>query len=86
MPLPDRVTRSPSFTVWSVPAFAVGSSLSARTVTFTVSVMLSLPTVIVSVNVRTSSAVRSGAVKLGVAVVAPVNVTVERPPPVWLHE
>ena len=68
------------------PAFAVGGSLSARTVTSIVSVTLSSPTVTVSVIVRTSSANRFGAVKVGVAVFALVRLTVELPPAVWRHE
>ena len=48
--------------------------------------MLSLPTVTVSVNVRSAFVSRFGAVKLGVAVSAPVRITVELPPPVWRHE
>ena len=76
---------SPSVTVWSCPAFAVGSSLSAWTVTATVSVPLAPPAVTVSVNVSVPFDVRFGAVKLGVAVVEPVSVTLGLPP-VWLHE
>ena len=83
---PSRRTALASYTVWSGPASAVGSSLSAWTVTTTVSVMVSLPTVTVSVNVRSSFASRLGAVKLGVAVAAPVRRTVEAPPAVWRHE
>ena len=47
---------------------------------------LSPPTVTDRVNVSVTSAVRpDGAVKLGVAVVAPVSVTAGLPP-VWRHE
>ena len=57
----------------------------ALMVTSTVSVALSPSTVTVSVNVSVASSAMFGAVKLGVAVVAPVSVTVGLPP-VWLHE
>ena len=91
--LPDRLTASPSSTVWSGPAFADsglgGTPEAADTVTSTVSVSVSIasePTPTVSVNVSVTSLVRPvGAVKPAVAVFAPVSVTVGLPP-VWLHE
>ena len=60
------------------------------TVTSTVSVSLSgnslsAPNVTVRLNVSVTSAVTSGAVKLGVSVVAPVRLTVGAPP-VCCHE
>ena len=58
---------------------------TGRTVTSTVSLALSPAAVTVSVNVSVASTVTSGAVKLGVAVVAPVRTTVGLPP-VWRHE
>ena len=70
----------------SGPASAVGPSLSARTVTSTVSVTLSSPTVTVSVNVKVPSDSRFGAVKVGVAVSARVMGTVYLPPAVWAQE
>ena len=49
------------------------------------SVALAPPAVTVSVNVSVTSAITNGAVKRGVAVVAPVSATFGVPP-VWLHE
>ena len=51
----------------------------------TVSVAVAPPAVTVSVNTRVVSSCRTGATKLGVAVVASVNVTVGSPS-VWAHE
>ena len=49
------------------------------------SVALSPPAVTVSVNVSVASDATSGAVKPGVAVDAPVKITLGLPP-VWRHE
>ena len=91
-PLPSKLTASPSYTVWSGPASATnkGETVPADTVTFTVSVSLSgnsvpAPNVTVRLNVSVTSAVTSGAVKLGVSVAAPVRLTVGVPP-VCRHE
>ena len=51
----------------------------SRTVTFTVSVSLSPSAVTVSVNLSVVSSSTSGAVKRGLAVVAPVSVAVGLP-------
>ena len=71
------------------PSATLGESVDrvglALMVTSTESVALSSPAVTVNVNVNITSAVTFGAVKLGVAVVAPVRLTVGLPP-VWLHE
>ena len=92
--MPSRLTACPGFTVWSGPASAVSNSgvkigPNHSTVMSTVSVSISAlspPTVTDRVNVSVTSAVRpDGAVKLGVAVVAPVSVTAGLPP-VWRHE
>ena len=69
---------SPSFTVWSLPAVAVGASLApAVTVIVTVSVWVALEvSLTVSSKTRLASAAScEGAVKLGVVVVSPVRVT-----------
>ena len=83
-PLPDRLTSSPSFTVWSVPAFADQFRLAASTITCIVSVVPSEPPLTRSENSSVTSVVRpEGAVKLGVAVVVPLSVTVGSP--VWIQ-
>ena len=69
---------SPSFTVWSLPAVAVGASLApAVTVIVTVSVWVALSSsVTVSSKTRLASAAScEGAVKLAFWVVAPDRVT-----------
>ena len=66
-------------------AEAMDSVGLALMVTSTESVAMSSPAVTVSVNVSVTSSDTFGAVKLGVAVVAPVRTTVGLPP-VWLHE
>ena len=71
--VPSRFTKSPSFTVWSGPASGAGPN---STVTFTISVALAPPAVTVSSNDSVVSVVTIGAVKLGLAVVAPVRDTV----------
>jgi hypothetical protein len=72
------LTVSPSLTVWSEPAFAVGAWFTTTlfTVTPTVSVAVFPPlSVTVSLNVNVSPAEStSGAVNDGVALLAPLNV------------
>ena len=81
LPLPSRVTEAPSPTERSFPAFAVGGALYARTVTVTVSLADRPPeSVTVNRNVRTASVVTCGVVKVGVAVLAPLRVTLGDPP------
>ena len=71
---------SPSLTVKSLPAFAVGAALSC-TVTVTVSVADWPPgSVAVSVNVNAALPVTCGAAKVGAEVDAPVNAAVGVPP------
>ena len=92
MKVKSVVPLSPSFTRWFRPASTVSGMKSwpRDTVTFTVSVSLSgfsvpAPNVTVRLNVSVTSAVTSGAVKLGVSVAAPVRLTVGVPP-VCRHE
>ena len=84
VPLPSRVTNAPSRTERSAPAFAVGAWLFAAVTTVTVTVSVALrPPGSVTVRVKVSAAFwvsPVGAGKLGVAVSAPVNVTVGLPP------
>ena len=83
LPEPSRVTLAPGFTVWSGPASASGVRLGT-TVIVTVSVALSVPALTVRVNTRAVDVVTVGAVNVGLAVVAPVSVTVGVPL-VWLQ-
>ena len=66
--LPSRVTVSPSVTVWSAPALAVGAVLT-WTATCTVSAVEARPSgsVTVRLKVRTVVVSTSGAVKVGFA-------------------
>ena len=74
LPEPASVTVVRSFTIRLFPASAVGSRFTFLTVTVTWSVSLSDPSLTVSSNRISESAVTSG-VKYGVAVVAPCSVT-----------
>ena len=68
-----------------VPAFALGTSLSAFTVTVTVSLADSPPeSVTVRVNVRSACVVSCGAENVGRAVAASLSATVGDPP-VWVQ-
>ena len=86
LPEASSVTLSPSSTVWSSPASAVGAEfMLSSTVTSTVSVELSPPeSVTVSEKVSVVSAVTVGEVKVGICAAASLSVTVG--PAVWLHE
>ena len=85
LPLPSSVTGSPSSTVRLVPAFAVGGSLSARTVTVTVSLADNPPgSVTVNRKVRTVSEASCDMENVGRAVAASLSVTVGDPP-VWVQ-
>ncbi len=79
---PVRFTVSPEVTVWSGPALATGGMFTVGcgcTVTTTVSVLQSgSGSQTCSENVRSVSVVTLGAVKLGVAVLAPLRVTLAR--------
>ena len=88
--VPSRTIRLTSATSWSGPAFATGGLFApmpmSLTVMLTVAELLSVPSFTVSWKVRTSDTTEpstSGAVKLGVAVSAPVKVTLE--PAVCVH-
>ena len=73
--MPSRVTSRWRGTIWSAPALAAGGRLASTTTeTFEVAV-LPCGSVTVRRNPRLSPTAVSGVVKLGVAVVAPVNVT-----------
>ncbi len=69
------VTTSPSSTVWFTPASTAGASLSALTVTVTVSTVVFVPSLTVHCSTIELFVRPSGAVKLGVAVDAPLSVT-----------
>ena len=75
-PLPSRVTVTPSFTVWVLPASAVGGRLAATLSTMMVTVSVSVPPFpsdTVRVNVTVSpDASTSGAVNVGTG---PVRLT-----------
>ena len=84
-PLPSSETLGvPDSTVWSAPAFAVGARFASLTLTVTLSVLQSdgePPSQTFSSKVNAAGPF--GALKLGVAVVAPVSVTAV--PPVCFH-
>ena len=84
--MPSSATVAPSYTVWSVPASAVGaSSEPAVTVMATVSGCESVPpAVTVKENVNVAFAANCvGAMKLGRT--APVELNSTSAPPVWLQ-
>ena len=84
--MPSSATVAPSYTVWSVPASAVGASSDpAVTVMATVSGCESVPpAVTVSENVNVAFAANCvGATKLGRT--APVELNSTSAPPVWLQ-
>src|SRR5689334_20925060 len=73
---PFRLTRVPSTTLPTCATRATGGWLTLRRVTLTVSDPAVVPGAwAVNFSVSTESAVTAGAVKLTVAVVAPVSVT-----------
>ena len=77
---PSRVTLAPDATVWSGPAFAVGAWLvAALTVMVTVSVALTVPSLTVRVKTSEVCVETVGAVKVAVALVASVRVTLGEP-------
>ena len=77
LPLPSRVTLAPSATVWSAPALAAGWLLFLTVIVTSSAVdSLLLASVTLRVNVMGVSPLTSGAVKVGLTVVAPVRVTV----------
>src|SRR5690242_11183798 len=85
--LPSRVTSAPDATVWSGPALATGSGLSGFTVMVTVEgAELRFASVTISAKTRAPAgcpAGMDGAVKLGLAVLAPKSVTGR--PESWLQ-
>src|SRR5919112_3224772 len=89
LPEPSSDTVSPSLTVWSEPALAVGSwfTITLSTVTSTLSAVEVPPSLSVTVSAKVKvspSAPTSGAVNDGVALLASLNVT--DVPAVWVHE
>src|SRR5262249_10834787 len=80
LPVPLSATVAPSLTFWLPPAFADGPWFVTLTCVMDVAVALS-PSVTVSENVSVPAVF--GAVKLGVAVSAPVKLT--DVPPVCVH-
>ncbi len=70
-----RVTTSPSLTVWLEPASTAGASLSALTVTVTVSTVVFVPSLTEHCSTTELFVRPSGAVNDGVAVDAPLSVT-----------
>ena len=75
LPLPSRVTAALSATVWSGPALAAGGWLFFTVIVTSSVEVLSAPSVTVRTKVMGVSSVISGAVKVGLAVSAPVRVT-----------
>ena len=77
MPLPVNVATVNSFTIWLAPAFATGIPLMCFTVTLVVALLLK-PVLSVTVNLKVNrvSTAAAGAVKLAIAVLAPVKTTV----------